>query len=816
MRTVTTLLLFLLSTAVYSQSGKRTASATRTQQAPKIDGELNDDCWKNATVISGFTETRPTAGARERDEIKTIAYLVYDNTAIYVAAHMYDVTADSIRHELRNRDEIGSTDFFAVFIDSYNERQTGYGFFVSAAGVQLDARYTNITNNNNEDFSWNGVWESNAKIKGNEWMCELKIPYSALRFSHKEVQTWTVNFMRKRDALNQQLFWNHVDPKVNGFITQWGEITNLQNIIPPLRLSFTPYTSFYVDNYPYNTPGIKNTSARFNGGMDLKYGINESFTLDMTLIPDFGQVQSDNRVLNLTPFEIRYNENRSFFTEGTELFNKGNFFYSRRIGGQPVNYNLAYSTANANETVIKNPSESKLINAAKVSGRTRHGLGIGIFNAITNTAEATLEGENGQQRKIRTQPYTNYNILVFDQALKNSSSVTLLNTNVLRSGSTYDANVTAGLFTINNKKNTYYISGKGATSTLYNYTLPGVKNLTGYHYQVSGGKSSGNFTWTLLQTYYDKRYNPNDMGILFSNNEINNEFYASYGIFKPSSWFTEFSNGGGAVLQYRNEPRRYQSSYVYLWNFTRFKNSWILNINADYSPGVSYDFYEARDNRHIYKLLPTGGLGIYIQTNTSKKYWTSLNLFGRNKERFDANAIDIYFSQNYRFNDHLSTGFDIFYGPRNNFAGYVATVTIPGKIIFGRYDRNTLENILYFKYTFNNRMGITARARHYFSRVRYKSFYTLLDDGDLMPGTEYNQNSNINYNLFNVDFVYAWRFAPGSEFNVVWKNNIGEIDNILIKSYFTNLDNTLSAKQLNSISIKLLYYIDYMALKKRL
>src|SRR5258705_10304557 len=163
----------------------------------------------------------------------------------------------------------------------------------------------------------------------------------------------------------------------------------IKYIKPPLRLSFSPYFSSYVNNYPYNTPGIKNTTTSLNGGMDVKYGINDAFTLDMTLIPDFGQVQSDNQVLNLSPFEVKYNENRSFFTEGTELFNKGNLFYSRRIGGTPIHFGDVSGQLGANERVLKNPTESKLINATKVSGRTTKGLGVGFFNALTKPMYAT-------------------------------------------------------------------------------------------------------------------------------------------------------------------------------------------------------------------------------------------------------------------------------------------------------------------------------------------------------------------------------------------------------------------------------------------
>lgn len=186
--------------------------------------------------------------------------------------------------------------------------------------------------------------------------------------------------------------------------------------------------------------------------MDVKYGINQSFTLDMTLVPDFGQVRSDNQVLNLSPFEVKFDENRSFFTEGTELFSKGDLFYSRRVGARPINFYEVQNQLQANEYVVENPSESRLLNATKISGRTAQGLGIGFFNALTNKMEAVVENNLGERRFIETQPLSNYNILVFDQTLKNNSSVSFINTNVTREGSAYDANLSAFLFNINDKK----------------------------------------------------------------------------------------------------------------------------------------------------------------------------------------------------------------------------------------------------------------------------------------------------------------------------------------------------------------------------
>ncbi|MGZ3752567.1 MAG: DUF5916 domain-containing protein, partial [Mucilaginibacter sp.] len=360
MKLLPIILLLLVASVASSQSTVKKLVAVKTNTPPKIDGILDDDIWKNVPVATDFVELLPVAGLHEKNEDRTEIKIIYDNTAIYIAARMYEKDPGKIARELTTRDSVANDDFLGILIDTYHDGLNGSGFFVTAAGAQYDAKYSPGPNGVNEDATWNAVWESKVNVDNQGWTAEFKIPYSALRFARKDVQTWGLNIIRKRRTENKQLYWNELDPKKNGLMNQAGDLNGIENISPPMRLAFYPYFSTYVNHYPYNTTGLRNTTTSFNGGMDVKYGINESFTLDMTLIPDFGQVQSDNQILNLTPFEVKYKENRPFFTEGTELFNKGNLFYSRRVGGQPINYLAAYADLKPGETLEKNPTEAKL------------------------------------------------------------------------------------------------------------------------------------------------------------------------------------------------------------------------------------------------------------------------------------------------------------------------------------------------------------------------------------------------------------------------------------------------------------------------
>ena len=198
--------------------------------------------------------------------------------------------------------------------------------------------------------------------------------------------------------------------------------------------------------------------------MDVKYGINESFTIDATLIPDFGQVVSDNVVNNLTPYEIRFQENRPFFTEGTEIFNKAGLFYSRRVGATPSGYYdvRAMAAADPNLEILKNPSKTQLYNAIKFSGRNQKKMGIGLFNAVTAPMHAVIRNKTTKQEtRLETEPFTNYNIFVLDQALKGRSFITLTNTNVLRKDDARNANVSAFDMALYNKNNSHALTGIG-------------------------------------------------------------------------------------------------------------------------------------------------------------------------------------------------------------------------------------------------------------------------------------------------------------------------------------------------------------------
>ena len=799
--------ILLFQNGAAAQDSVRIIKAIRTNLPIKIDGQLQDAAWKNAAVLDKFIEMRPTFNRPENEDSRTEAWILYDDDAVYFGGICHEPSRDSISSELVGRDVVGINDFVGIMFDTYLDRINGTGFYVTALGEQFDAKYSL----NNEDGSWNAVYQTATRINNTNWTFEMRIPYAALRFSKKNIQDWGINVLRKRVKSGRQFSWSPINPNKFGTMNQAGKLMGLENIKPPIRLSFSPYISAYGNNYP--TPDGKHSrDGSINGGMDVKYGLTKAFTLDMTLIPDFGQVQSDNQVLNLSPFEVKFNENRSFFTEGTELFNKGNLFYSRRIGGEPINYFNAYSNLQSRDTVLKNPGETKLINATKISGRTSSGLGIGVFNAITNAQHASVYNDStGITRQVETSPLTNYNIIVLDQTMKHNSSVSLINSSVLRSGSTYDANVTAALFDIYDKNVDWNVWGKVANSRLTQQN----SSVSGLLYELNLGKFRGPFNFEVHHYLADDKYQQNDLGY-FTNS---NYFLTGYGMWykfnKPRSFYNSINLNFSGNYTEQYIPRRYQSLENYLNVNSQLKSLWNVGFNIFYKQ-KSQDFYEPRIGGMVFKRPAIGGSGFFINTNRAKKYSAELEYNYQRSKKYNNNNHSIYGSSQYRFNNKLTLGLSTFNDFRINDVGFATTTGQGDSAFFGLRKVTTSENILSAKFNFNIKMGITFRARHYWRKVDYSQYFVLKENGSLagIPRLPEGLNPENNVNIFNIDMVYTWQFALGSFINIGWKNAGFTATQDVRTAYYKNLGNTFRDPKENNFSIKVIYFLDYLDLKK--
>ena len=826
-RLFTVVFLLCMGSICYSQQksiDKRKVAIVKTDKKFILDGYLKESQWKEVSPANKFTELRPTPFQPEDSSNASEIYFLYNDEGIFVGGYLHEKNKDSIASELIGRDGFGNNDFIGIIFDTYQDKLNGFEYFVTPLGEQMDAKVSA----NNEDFSWNTVWQSAAHIEADGWTFEMFIPFSAIRFGQKKIQDWGLNIVRRRQKSAEQLFWQPIDPNVNGFLTQEGTITGLENIKPPIRLQLSPYFSLYQNHDPEGNP-VNYTTV--NGGMDIKYGINQAMTLDMTLVPDFGQVQTDNRVLNLSPFEQRFDENRTFFTEGAELFNKGNLFYSRRIGrigAGPLHYNDVYDDLQPGEEVTNNPEQVKLINATKVSGRTQRGLGIGILNAVTNPQYATISnGNTKEERKFLTDPLTNYNIIVLDQTLKNNSSVSLVNTNVWRAGKDYDANVTSGLFDFNDKKNTWNVGGNISISNLIGITE---KPITGYAHSIYFGKTSGRFNFNIWQDLINAKYDKSDMGYFTNNNTMDQGIWAGYNWNKPGKWYNQLRINANFWMSrlvtpidlYKRKELMFQDAGLNINANAQLKNLWWVGMNMN-KGARNHDFYEPRtplEQGRFFTNKGRYGINMWWNSNDAKKLSWGGSTFLGGGGVFKRKNTDLGLYGKIRFNSKFSIDHNLYIENAKNGAGWADILyggNTPDTVIFARRNINSVENVLGMKYNFNNKMGLTLRARHYWSKVSPQEFFELDQDGNLQQtNTPYTGNRNQNYNFLSADLVYTWQFAQGSFITIVWKDISENFSRSFEKGYFKNISNTINLPQFSSLSVRVIYFLDYLTVRKKL
>ncbi len=802
------MLLFFVYVSIF---GQKKLEAKHINEKITIDGELNELSWSNSYYSNSFTQIKPYPGKPATRDTKVS--ICYDHESIYFSAVCFD-QKDSVSQVLSLRDDYNANlDVFGIFLDTYNDDQNGFGFGVTSKGVQLDFKISSMEFND----QLNLVWNSSVKITDTAWIAEIRIPFSAIRFPKKQVQDWGINFSRQISRYREESTWSPVKPDLENYLLEAGDVVGIENIDPPLRLALMPYVSSYL-----NHSKADGTTTSLNGGMDIKYGINEALTLDVTLVPDFGQVVFDQQVLNISPFELQFNENRQFFTEGTELFTKAGLFYSRRIGVQAPQ-SVLRTLLNDDEYLSNLASTTQLYNASKVSGRLKNGLGVGVFNGITAPQYATAVNKiTKEEREILASPLTNYNVLVFDQNLKNNSSITFTNTNVWRAGSFYDANVSGFNFNVNTNDNKFNFNGKTTLSAKLNKESIEL----GYNYNLNFNKQRGAFIYGVGYLEESDKYDPNDLGFNAMNNRRNIEISSAYRIFNPKwSKLTRIIYSGSISMSRLYNPNVYTGSY---WdgNFVMVSskfNAAGVRLNGAFTD--YRDYFEPRTWGRVFNYPSWQTIGGWISSNYQKKIALDAGINYSYISSPGWKEYDYYIKPRFRLSDHVFVIPEWTHAFQLNSQGYAVPFGIPvdttSEIVFGGRNRIDITSAINFDYNITNRMGLTFRLRHYRSSINYLSFYKLNLDGSLSElnnysGLDENGNSayNINFNAFTIDLVYRWVFLPGSEINVVWKNSIFTSDDKVAENYFYNLRSTFNNGPTNSVSIKVIYWLDYLDAKK--
>ena len=389
------------------------ATAVRAATAPVVDGLKNDAIWASAPVVSDFTQFDPKDGAAPT--FRTEFQIAYDDANLFVFVRAYDPHPDSIMHALTRRDMRGASDQIKIMIDGYNDNRTGYEMAVNPDGVKRDF---SIFDDESEDISWNGVWDVGTQVDSLGWTAEFRIPLSQIRYPASEAHTFGFGVWRDIERFKERVSWPRYRPNVTGLASQFGDVQGIEGIRSPGTLELLPYT--VTKNVARATAaGGRERVQEVSVGGDLKYGITSNVTLNATINPDFGQVEADPAVVNLTAFETFQSERRPFFVEGTGLYqfqlncyivvdcstNEG-LFYSRRIGRSPQ--------LRSNYGDARTPSATPIAAAAKLTGRTKGGLSFGLLDAVTPSVEGT-EGRTAE-------PLSNFAVLRAQQDLRGGNT----------------------------------------------------------------------------------------------------------------------------------------------------------------------------------------------------------------------------------------------------------------------------------------------------------------------------------------------------------------------------------------------------------
>jgi hypothetical protein len=765
-------------------SAVATAAAVRADIAPVIDGRDDDAVWRLAPAISAFRQFRPVEDAepRYRTELK----VAYDAHNFYVFIRAFDAHPDSILKLLARRDIRTASDQLKIIIDSYHDRRTGYEFAVNPAGVKRDYA---VYDDGNEDDAWDGVWEAGTQVDSLGWTAEFRIPLSQMRYAPGPTNTFGFGVWRDIDRYTERVSWPLYRVTRPGLMSQLGEITGLDGLAAPRRLEVAPY--FVTKNVPLEGPGF-DRAQKVDGGADIKYGLTSNITIDATVNPDFGQVEADPSVLNLGPFETFYQERRPFFIEGTGIFQFGvncsvvncsgeGLFYSRRVGGA-----------------------SRIIGAAKITGRLPSGLTLGILDAVTNHAT------NGLGQTL--EPTTNYGALRATQDFrKGESGIGVMLTAVNRGVDQWTADVQrrsayVGAFNFRHrfKGGRYQLTGsidasrvagtpaaiaRTQRSSVHLYQRPddGLTldttrtTLSGDAEEVLFGRTGG---FIRFETSYLRRspgFETNDFGFLRRADQQSWNTWAAMNFTKPAfvfqqgfwnfNWWQFWTTDGLPTERAGNTNAHFQ-----------LNNRWWAHYGATIGQlGGTFDDRAARGGPAVRTdpyVAPWGGIE-GDQRRPIIPYFF-VNYFrgdgGRSTSLNLNPSVDFRVSTQFRASLGLSLSHDV------NDWQFHGIVTDSGTGLkhytFAHLDQKTTSVSFRVDYTASPTLTVQAYASPFVSKGPYSNVLELANPRAdryvdrfqayaATPGQE-------NFKAFNSNVVLRWEYRPGSTLFVVWSQ--GRVD----------------------------------------
>ncbi len=852
-------------------SGAKWADATRlVGSGISVDGVLDEPVWKNAVFITDFTQKDPDEGAPAT--LRTEVAFAYDNAALYVGARMYAPNPAAIRAHVARRDNAGNSDRIIISIDSYHDKRTAYTFAVTASGVRVDY-YHSSDNERRRDYSYNPVWQARTTIDSAGWTAEMRIPFSQLRFNAADIQTWGVNVNRFIPGRNEDVYWVYIPKQVTGWSSRFGDLRGISGIAPSRRVEVLPYATTNAAVNPdrdRNDPFDDGRNIETSVGGDFKMGLGPALTLDATVNPDFGQVDADPAVVNLSAFEVFFPERRPFFTEGARLLEGrgASYYYSRRIGAPP--------TGSASGDFVNFPGASTIIGAAKVSGRLASGTSIGTLVALTGREYAkTFDIGSGIEGSEQVAPLTGFAIARVQQEFGASASTvgaTLtgvrrdmdrlsplalsLNRTAVAGGVDWNLRFDNGMYEFGGSAGLSRIEGsRGAilaqqTSSRryfqrpdkdYVQVDPTRTSLSGYQASMSFEKNGGrHWLYSLRASAESPGFEINDAGRLGSADAIFTFGRLRYRETVPNQLFRSYNLEVSAFTGW-NFGGVHQFGEVGLKASAELNNFWRTSIDFEYQPEAQSDNL-TRGGPLMTRASSWNVSGFLAGNRAANTTWNVSSGYRRDalggwRYRISAGlGLRPSSRLEFRINPELSRSV--------NKRQYVATEAIvrpeiyDGRFIFGDISRTEISTRFRLNYSFTPDLSLELYAEPFVSSGQYADFGELWlaqtndlrfygTDGTTTPSLnngEYTVTDNVypvdgttntftfddpNFNVlsFRSNAVLRWEWRPGSTLFLVWQQNKSDSGDPNSRANLGEFFRSVGGPGTNFFAIKVTYWI---------
>lgn len=830
---------------------KKRYTASRIAQSPVIDGILDEELWKSGEWIDDFTQFEPYNGkpASQRTEFN----IFYDDDNLYVGIRAFDSSPDSIVPRLTRRDEVDG-DLVAIIVDSFHDLRTGFTFGVSSAGVKYDLMFTN--DGENEDESWNPNWWVKTSINDEGWIAEMKIPLSQVRFDKNSGDVWGLQMARNYYRKNETDFWQHIPKDSPGLIHMFGEMTGLEGIKPRKIFDVTPYGVAKAETFkkeagnPFMENGRK---YGLNGGIDAKIGVTNNMTMDLTINPDFGQVEADPSVVNLTAYETFFEEKRPFFIEGNNItnFNIGlgdgdvgndNLFYSRRIGRRPQGSPEMKEGWNSDI-----PTNTTILGAAKLTGKTSKGLSLGFIEAMTANEKAEIDTTGGTTRET-VEPLTNYFIGRVQKDFNEGKTIlggiftgtyrdldarlgTFMHRSAYSGGFDFTQytkeknwmfNINTAFSQVNGSKEALQITQKSSARYFqrpdndYTQYDPERTSLTGSGGRIQIQKLNGHLFLLGCVLWRTPGFEINDLGYIQESDEVLSVLVAGYSQWEPKGIYRNYNFNGDIWTAYNFGGQRVGTGLE--WNGSMgFKNYW----NAWTGGGINTSQLSSGTLRGGPMMKIPGTLRVNVGFSTDYRKKLNFSVYGNINSGLQNNSRSLYSEMdiNYKPTNYLTLTLSPSFNPSRSELQYVTRKTSGGndKYFFASINRKTISASFRVNLNLSPDLTLQYWGQPFIATGNYHDYKVILDpmadsyrnrfwtftpeqetfdeqnnqyrfDLDLNGTTDYIiGNSNFKVREFLSNLVLRWEYNPGSILYLIWNQTRDYSNGMGEMKYFSDL-----------------------------